>query len=288
LKTFLQEKLYDEIVQRFGPDPEFDEKLEKRLRKRSQQKMEEAEAEAAFILKEFEVLDNPVDPKPVDPNPDPKTDNYILNKIKAERKTDLNLETMNINVNPIEREEGLVGNDLIDHSKIEASLLVDVGAVDEMKEMNNLDSEMDGTKKQIDNDSRLTDRSNTAGEVTVGKKEAENLDLQISANNEANETQNQVFPEEGLLHSGTTNNRDDDEALSDAFVIIPPKHNEITIEIKPADTDSNRFKPDETEPNHFNPDEVSVRPFSVELIPQQNRHRSSFHNLVIIPINENA
>jgi hypothetical protein len=177
----------------------------------------------------------------------------------------------------------LVGND----SNIEASLLADVGAVDEMKETKKLDSEIDGIKKHIDNDSRLTDTSNTAGEVTVGKKEAENHDLQISANNETNETQNQVFPEKGLLR-GTANNRDDDEALSDAFVIIPPKHNEITIEIKPADTDSNRFKPDETDSNHFNPDEVSVRPFSVELIPQQNRHRSSFHNLVIIPINENA
>ena len=42
---YLQEKLYEEIVQRFGPDEEFDEKLEKRLRKRSQIKQEEEEAE---------------------------------------------------------------------------------------------------------------------------------------------------------------------------------------------------------------------------------------------------
>ena len=62
------------------------------------------------------------------------------------------------------------------------------------------------------------------------------------------------------------------EEVPEAFEVFPPKYSEVSIEVGPTDLDA---------------EAEGSRPMSVELVPQMNRLRSSFHNMVIIPIKEN-
>ena len=232
------------------------------MRKRSQQKLEEeAEAEAAYILKEFEVVNKPVNPK---------TESYIQNKIKDERKADSNLERINFNMDPIKREVDLIEKDLFNHSKVESISSSSDDAVVEKNEREGFDLEI---RQAQNSEQRIVDKTIlTSNEKVVvdEKKEAKTTD---------EEKENCFAPKPVNSEGEQTERRNsDDEALSVAFEVVPPKHNEITIQVRP----------DETESNLFNPDQVSTRPISVELIPQHNRLRSSFHNLIIIPINENV
>ena len=318
-KTF-QEKLYEEIVQRFGPDEEFDEKLEKRLRKRSQQKLNDDE----MGIKDFEVVaapakteagSNPGHQVPENPTPvpdgvdevrdyqpepgqeifPPKFENAATEKPEAAKpeteevdsderpdfemigfqsdksdQTDPDMvKVSNDNIGGDSRTSSSSSHSSHEIVEHEASGLVfpkPVGTVfkPEWKPVGtgSSSSSSDSDEKSI---------GFSKFEKIRRKFQAGPSGLRNQKTDQTGQTGSETGiedPAEGLL----PDNRDITEEVPVAFEVFPPKHSEVSIEVGTTTDDA---------------EAEGSKPISVELVPPMNRLRSSFHNMVIIPIKEN-
>ena len=318
-KTF-QEKLYEEIVQRFGPDEEFDEKLEKRLRKRSQQKLNDDE----MGIKDFEVVaapaktevgsnpgppslenqtsiaDDAAEVREDQPEPGqeifpPKFENAATEKREAVKpeteevdsderpdfemigsqsdksdQTDPDMvKVSNDNIGGDSRTSSSSSHSSHEIVEHEASGLVfpkPVGTVfkPEWKPV--------GTGS--------SSSSSDSDEKSIGFSKFEKIRRKFQAGpsglrNQKTDQTGQTGSETGIEDPADElfpDNRDFTEEVPVAFEVFPPKHSEVSIEVGTTTDDA---------------EAEGSKPISVELVPPMNRLRSSFHNMVIIPIKEN-